>query len=134
MVAYLTAPSPAPAARASRSTRPTRAGSRGLASRVLGAGQLIVLIGGLVFIASVTLLTHYVNNGTGWKSLWQATHGDLASPLYGNDFWIPAALPPLTVIFTAISAGVRRRLGMIGAPIGSLRLLGLTLPLPSTWA
>ena len=90
-----------------------------------------MLIGSLVFIASVTLLTHYVNNGTGWKSLWQATHGDLASPLYGNDFWIPAALAALIVIFTAISASVRRRLVMIGAAIASLGLIGYTLLIPS---
>ena len=130
-VADLTAPATAPAARASRSTRPTRAGSRGLASRVLGAGQLIVLIGGLVFIASVTLLTHYVNNGTGWKSLWQATHGDLASPLYPNDFWIPIVLAALALICTAISAGVRRRLVMIGAALGAAGLIGYTLYIPS---
>ena len=130
-VADLTTPATAPAARASRSTRPTRAGSRGLASRVLGAGQLIVLIGGLVFIASVTLLTHYVNNGTGWKSLWQATHGDLASPLYPNDFWIPIVLAALALICTAISAGVRRRLVMIGAALGAAGLIGYTLYIPS---
>lgn len=87
-----------------------------------------------MFIASVTLLTHYVNNGTGWKSLWQATHGDLASPLYENDFWIPAALAALNVIFTAISASVRRRLVMIGAAIASLGLIGYTLLIPSKGA
>jgi serine/threonine protein kinase len=122
---------PTPAAGAGRSTRPPRAGSRARPSRVLGAGQLIVLIGGLVFIASVTLLTHYVNNGTGWKSLWQATHGDLASPLYGNDFWIPVALVALVLIFTAISAGARSRLVMIGAAVAALGLIGYTLHTPS---
>jgi len=127
-VADLTTPATAPAAGAGRPL----AGSRGLASRVLGAGQLIVLIGGLVFIASVTLLTHYVNNGTGWKSLWQATHGDLASPLYGNDFWIPVALAALALTCTAISAGVRRRLVMIGAALGAAGLIGYTLYIPST--
>jgi serine/threonine protein kinase len=130
-VAELTAAATAPTAGASRSTRPPRAGSRGLASRVLGAGQLIVLIGGLVFIASVTLLTHYANNGTGWKSLWQATHGDLASPLYPNDFWIPVALAALALICTAISTGVHKRLVMIGAALGAAGLIGYTLYIPS---
>jgi hypothetical protein len=90
-----------------------------------------VLAGGLVFIASVTLLTHYANNGTGWKSLWQATHGDLASPLYPEDFWIPVALVALALICTAISAGVRRRLVMIGAALGAAGLIGYTLYIPS---
>ncbi len=130
--ADVTTPATAPEAGAGRSTRPPRAGSRARPSGVLGAGQLIVLIGGLVFIASVTLLTHYVNNGTGWKSLWQATHGDLASPLYGNDFWIPVALAALVLIFTAISASVRSRLVMIGAALGALGLIGYTVHIPST--
>jgi serine/threonine-protein kinase len=131
-VADVTTPATAPEAGAGRSTRPPRASSRARPSRALGAGQLIVLIGGLVFIASVTLLTHYVNNGTGWKSLWRATHGDLASPLYGNDFWIPVALVALVLIFTAISASVRSRLVMIGAAIGALGLIGYTVHIPST--
>jgi hypothetical protein len=124
-------PATAPATGAMRATRPPRSGSRARPSRVLGAGQLIVLIGGLVFIASVTLLTHYANNGTGWKSLWQATHGDLASPLYPDDFWIPVALAALALICTAISAGVRRRLVMIGAALGAAGLIGYTLYIPS---
>jgi serine/threonine-protein kinase len=124
-------PATAPATGAMRATRPSRSGSRARPSRVLGAGQLIVLIGGLVFIASVTLLTHYANNGTGWKSLWQATHGDLASPLYPDDFWIPVALAALALICTAISAGVRRRLVMIGAALGAAGLIGYTLYIPS---
>ena len=124
-------PATAPATRAIRATRPPRSESRARPSRVLGAGQLIVLIGGLVFIASVTLLTHYANNGTGWKSLWQATHGDLASPLYPDDFWIPVALAALALICTAISAGARRRLIMIGAALGAAGLIGYTLYIPS---
>ena len=124
-------PATAPATGAIRATRPPRSGSRARPSRFLGAGQLIVLIGGLVFIASVTLLTHYANNGTGWKSLWQATHGDLASPLYPEDFWIPVALAALALICTAISAGVRRRLVMIGAALGAAGLIGYTLYIPS---
>jgi hypothetical protein len=95
---------------------------------------MIVLIGGLVFAASVTLLTHYANNGNGWKSLWQATHGDLASPLYPDDFWIPVALAALALIFTAISAGTHKRLIMIGTAVASAGLLGYTLHIPSTGA
>jgi hypothetical protein len=87
--------------------------------------------GGLVFIASVTVLTKYINNGTGWKSLWQATHGDLASPLYQADFWIPAGLAVLGLVFTAISAGTRGRLAMVGTALASLGLIAYTLHIPS---
>ena len=93
-----------------------------------------MLVGGLVFAASVTLLTSYANNGTGWKSLWQATHGDLASPLYPEDFWIPVALVALALIFTAIGAITRTRLIMIGTAVASVGLLGYTLYIPSTGA
>ena len=89
-----------------------------------------MLAGGLVFIASVTLLTHYANNGNGWKSLWQATHGDLASPLYPDDFWIPVGLVALVLVFTAISASTRKRLVMIGTAIAALGLIGYTLHIP----
>jgi serine/threonine protein kinase len=130
-VADLTAAVTPLAAGTSRSPRSLRSGSRARPSRALGAGQLIALVGGLVFIASVTLLTHYANNGTGWKSLWQATHGDLASPLYPDDFWIPVALAALALVCTAISAGVRRRLVMIGAALGAAGLIGYTLYIPS---
>src|SRR5215475_12160524 len=129
-VADLAAAATAATARAGRTTRPPRAGSRGRASRVLGAGQVIALIGSLLFITT-TLLTHYVNNGTGWKSLWQATHGDLASPLYANDFWIPVALAALAFIFTAISAILHGRLVMIGTAIASVGLIGYVLYIPS---
>jgi serine/threonine protein kinase len=127
-------PATAPTARAGRSIRPPQAGSRARPSRALGAGQLIVLIGGLVFTASVTLLTHYANNGNGWKSLWQATHGDQASPLYPADFWIPVALAGLALIITAISAGTHKRLIMIATAVASAGLLGYTLHIPSTGA
>jgi hypothetical protein len=89
------------------------------------------VIGALVFLASVTVLTNYVNNGTGWKSLWQATHGDLASPLYQNDFWIPAGLAVLALVFTAIGVGLRQRLPMIGTAIASVALIAYTLRIPS---
>jgi hypothetical protein len=93
-----------------------------------------VLAGGLVFTASVTLLTHYANNGTGWKSLWQSTHGDPASPLYPQDFWIPVALAALALIFTAIGASTHKRLIMIGTAVASIGLLGYTLYIPSAGA
>jgi serine/threonine protein kinase len=124
-------------------TRPPQAGSgarapqtrsRARPSGALRAGQLIAVIGGLAYIASVTVLMNYVNNGTGWKSLWQATHGDPASPLYGNDFWIPVALAALALVFTAISVAVRGRLPMIGTAIASLGLIGYTLRIPSKGA
>jgi hypothetical protein len=95
---------------------------------------LIVLAGGLVFTASVTLLTHYANYGTGWKSLWQSTHGDQASPLYPANFWIPVALAALALIFAAIGAGTRKRLIMIGTAVAAVGLLGYTLHTPSTGA
>ena len=95
---------------------------------------MIVLAGGLVFIASVTLLTHYATYGTGWKSLWQSTYGDQASPLYPKDFWIPVALVALALIFTAISAGTHKRLIMIGTAAASVGLLGYTLYIPSAGA
>jgi predicted Ser/Thr protein kinase len=122
----------APLAGDGRGTRPPRASSGTRASGVLRFGQLIAAAGGLVFLASVTVLTKYVNNGTGWKSLWQATHGDLASPLYQNDFWIPAVLAALGLLFTAISAGTRSRLAMIGTALASIGLIGYTLHIPST--
>jgi hypothetical protein len=112
-------------------TRPARAGSRARASGVLRAGQLLAAAGGLLFLVSVTVLTMYSNNGTGWKSLWQATHGDLASPLYGADFWIPAGLAAVGLVFTAISVGTRGRLAMIGTAAASLALIAYTLHIPS---
>jgi len=124
----------APMAGDGRGTRPPPPGSRGRASGVLRAGQLIAAAGGVVFLVSVTLLTRYTNNGTGWKSLWQATHGDLASPLYQADFWIPVALAVLGLAFTAISAGTRGRLAMIGTALASLALIAYTLHIPSKGA
>jgi hypothetical protein len=117
-----------------RGARAARPGSRRRASGVLRAGQLIAAAGGLVFLVSVTVLTNYINNGTGWKSLWQATHGDLASPLYQADFWIPAALAAAGLVFTAISAGTRGRLAMIGTVVASLGLIAYTLHIPSKGA
>jgi predicted Ser/Thr protein kinase len=127
-------PATAPTARAGRTTHPPRAASRARPSRAFGAGQLTVLAGTLGFTASVTLLTHYANYGTGWKSLWQSTHGDQASPLYPANFWIPVALAALALIFTAIGAGTRKRLIMIGTAVAAVGLLGYTLHIPSTGA
>ena len=121
----------APVAGDGRGARPAPAGSRARASGVLRAGQLLAAVGGLLFIASVTVLTMYSNNGNGWKSLWQATHGDLASPLMGADFWIPVALAAVGLVFTAISAGTRGRLAMIGTAAASLALIAYTLHIPS---
>ena len=118
----------------SRGTRPAGAGTRRRASGVLRAGQLIAVVGGLVFIASVTVLTRYSNTGNGWKSLWQATHGDLSSPLYQADFWILAGLAALGLVFTAISAGTRGRLAMIGTAAAALGLVAYTLHIPSKGA
>jgi hypothetical protein len=89
---------------------------------------VLVLAGALVFLASVTLLTHYTNNGTGWKSLWQATHHDLASPLVATDFWILIGLVALAGVCTLISLGAR--LAIIGAMLASLAAVGYTIYLP----
>jgi serine/threonine protein kinase len=121
----------APPAAARSGTRPPPARSSARASWALGFGQMVVIASGVVFLAAVTVLTGYVNNGTGSKSLWQATHGDLASPLYGNDFWIPAALAALALILTAISAATRGRLVMIAVVAAALGLIGYTLYIPS---
>jgi len=118
----------------SRGTRPAGGGTRRRASGVLRAGQLIAVAGGLVFIASVTVLTRYSNTGNGWKSLWQATHGDLSSPLYQADFWILVGLAALGLVFTAISAGTRGRLAMIGTAAAALGLVAYTLHIPSKGA
>jgi hypothetical protein len=80
------------------------------------------------------VLTKYTNNGTGWKSLWQATHGDPASPLYQADFWILAGLAAVGLVFTAISAGTRGRLAMVGTALASLGLIAYTLRIPSKGA
>jgi serine/threonine protein kinase len=124
-----TRPPPARSSARGGTRPPARSSAR--ASWALGFGQMVVIASGVVFLAAVTVLTGYVNNGTGAKSLWQATHGDLASPLYGRDFWIPAALAILALVLTAISAATRRRLIMIGTAAASLGLIGYTFYIPS---
>jgi serine/threonine-protein kinase len=106
-----------------RGTHAPQPHSTGRASGAPGAGRLIVLLGGLVFIASVTLLPDYTYN----KSLWKATHGLRASPLTPDDFRNLVVLVGLALIFTAISAAMHSRLVMIGALITSLGLIGYIL-------
>jgi hypothetical protein len=89
-----------------------------------------VLAASALFIASVALLNDYVNNGTGWKSLPDATHNDPASPLVPHDFWIPIALAGLVFVITALSVRPYRRPLMIGAVVASLGLIGYTLYIP----
>jgi serine/threonine protein kinase len=125
-------PSPgAPAAPRPARPAPRAAAPRPASSGASWFGRLVVLTGALVFAGSVTVLTNYINNGTGWKSLWQATHNDPASPLFPHDFWILVALAILALVFTGISAAARQRLVMIGAALASLGLIGYTLYLPS---
>ncbi len=108
-----------------------QAGASADAARGSIAGQMVVLLGGIAFLASVTVLTDYINNGTGWKSLWQATHGDFASPLYPKNFWIPVAFAAAALIFAALSAGTRQRLLIIGAAAAALGMAAYTLYIPS---
>ena len=83
-----------------------------------------------MFTASVTVLTSYVDNGTGGKSLWQATHGDLASPLYPKNFWILIGLVALAFVATFMSLRMYRRSFMIGAVAASAGLIAYTLYIP----
>ncbi|HEX3491355.1 MAG TPA: protein kinase [Streptosporangiaceae bacterium] len=105
-------------------------GARGRVGRspVAGTGRVLVLAGALLFLAAVTVLTDYTNNGTGWKSLWQATHHDPASPLVAANFWILIVLVALAVVFTLISLG--GRLAVIVAVLASLAAVGYTIYLP----
>jgi hypothetical protein len=93
-------------------------------------GQFLALISAIVFTASVTVLTSYVDNGTGGKSLWQATHGDLASPLYPKNFWILIGLVALAFVATFMSLRMYRRSFMIGAAAASAGLIAYTLYIP----
>jgi len=92
----------------------------------------VVLAGSAIFIASVALLNDYVNNGTGWKSLREATHNDPASPLVPHDLWISIALAGLAFVLAALSVRTYRRPLMIGAVVASLGLIGYTLHIPFT--
>jgi hypothetical protein len=97
-------------------------------------GRVAAAAGCLVFLASVTVLHNYVNNGGGWKSLWDATHGDIASPLYAKNFWIPVALATFVLLGTAATIRVRRRLAMGAVTVAALGLAGYTLYIPTIGA
>lgn len=93
-------------------------------------GQFLALIGAVGFTASVTVLTSYTDNGTGGKSLWQATHGDLASPLYPKDFWILIGLVALAFVATFMSLRTYKRSFMVCAAAASAGLIGYTVYIP----
>ena len=112
-------------------TRPPPAGVRARPHRAGRVGQLIVIVSSVVFIASATLLTRYTNNGTGWKSLLAATHGDPASPLRAMSFNILIGLVALVFLVTLISIGVHRRLPVIVVVVAALGIIGYTSYLPS---
>lgn len=118
-------PAPAGARPVRPGAGPARAPSAARASPRQGVGRVLALAGGLVFVTSVTLLTGYTNNGTGWKSLWQATHHDPASPLVAADFWILIGLAALACVFLALSLGAR--LAVIGTALCALGLIGYTV-------
>jgi hypothetical protein len=108
---------------------PTGSGAPSL-PRTGRVGQFVVLIGAVAFTASVTLLTNYINNGNGGKSLLEATSGDLASPLYPRDFWILIALVALISVATAMGVRAHKRWLMIVAALASAGLIGYTLHIP----
>lgn len=89
--------------------------------------QAILIASCLAFLASVTLLTNYVDNGTGGKSLLQATTNDPASPLYPADFKAVAALAVGVLVITLISLAAWRRPLMALAAAASIALTGYTV-------
>jgi hypothetical protein len=93
--------------------------------------KLTALAGAVLFLVSVTLLTSYVNNGTGPRSLFQATHGDPASPLYPRDFRIVIGLLAVMVVLTAVSLLTAGRWAIVGATAAAVGLIGYTLYIPS---
>jgi hypothetical protein len=97
-------------------------------------GRLAAAAGCLVFLASVTVLHNYVNNGGGWNSLWEATHGDITSPLYAKNFWIPVALTAFVLLGTAAFIRVRSRLAMGAVTVAALGVAGYTLYIPTIGA
>jgi serine/threonine protein kinase len=111
--------------------RPPPATARARPHRTRRVGQLIVMVSSVIFVASATLLTRYTNNGTGWKSFFEATHGDPASPLRAMSFNISIGLVALVFLVTIISIGVHRRLPMIVVVVAALALIGYTSYLPS---
>ena len=99
--------------------------------RVGRVGKVAALIGGAVFLASVRLFTNYIDNGTGPKSLFQATDGDLASPLHPHDFRILLGLLAAVLVLTLISLLIAGRWVMVCATVAALGLVGYTLYIPS---
>jgi hypothetical protein len=93
--------------------------------------KLIVVTAALAFLPSVTKLPDYVNNGTGPRTLLQATSHDPASPLYPYDFWTPVILAVLVLTFTVISFGVFRRSLMVIASVPALGLVAYTCYIPT---
>ncbi len=89
------------------------------------------MAGCLAFLAAVTVLHSYVNNGTGWKTLWEATHGDVASPLYPREFWISVALAAFVLIGTLVTIPARSRFPMTVVTLAALGLIGYTVYLPT---
>jgi serine/threonine-protein kinase len=101
--------------------------SRGGPPAAARVAQVILLTSCLAFLASVTLLTDYVDNGTGGKSLLQATSNDPVSPLYPIDFRAVTALAAGVLVVTLISLGAWRRPLMTLATAASIALTGYTL-------
>jgi Protein kinase domain len=132
---------PAPGSRPAAGSRPAPVGGRPPAGaprargRASGyAGRLAVVAGCLVLGVSVTVTHQYVDTGGGWKSLWQATHGDVTSPLYPKDFWIPAALAAFALIVTVATFSARGRLAMGMVTVAALATAGYLLYLPAIGA
>jgi serine/threonine protein kinase len=126
-------PRPGPGGRTATTAAPPA--GRGARRRAGGSvGRLAAAVGCLVFLASVTVLHNYVNNGGGWKSLWEATHGDITSPLYAKNFWIPVALAIFVLLGTVALIRVRSRLAMGVVTLAALGLAGYTLYIPTIGA
>jgi serine/threonine protein kinase len=100
------------------------------ARRPVGAAAAVIVVSYIVFIISLTLLTDYINDGTGMKSLRFATSGDESSPLYPHDFWALIVLSTLVLTLTIASLRLRRRQFMAGAVAVSLGLIGYTVSIP----
>jgi hypothetical protein len=102
-------------------------------STAVRAAQFAILIGAVLFCASVALLTHYVNNNGG-ESLLTATGSDPASPLHPRDFNIVIVFAALAFVLTVIGMFASRRPFMTGAAIASAILIGYTVYIPSEGA
>ncbi len=90
-------------------------------------GKVAALIGGAVFLASVTLFKNYTDS----TSLFLATDGDLASPLHPHDFRILLGLLAAVLVFTLISLLMAGRWVIVCATVAALGLVGYTLYIPS---